>query len=338
MTGIITILLVSMLIILHELGHYAVARACGMRVTRFSVGFGPSLFSFRLGETIWQIAAIPVGGFVQILGMAPDEGEGDPASFRNRPAWQRALVMLAGPFANWLTAAACIALVAVTVGFRDIDESRAAIGDVAVDGAAAKAGLQPGDLIVSINGAAVTDWQTAIKAWQQHPQETLRFDVKRQETALAIDVTPNAHPQTGMGYIGVDPPYIIRRVGLASGISMGFSGAWRVTERQAQFLWTWATGNSEGSVSGLPGIVKMLSAQAERGAGRLFESVAMLSIALFLFNLLPLPALDGGRIVFVAVEAIRRRPVNQVIEGWVHAVGMIVLIAFMIFVSIRDLL
>ncbi len=330
---------ISLLIILHELGHYGAARACGMRVERFSIGFGPKVWGKQLGETHWQVAAIPLGGFVQIHGMGAEEGEAkEPYSFRSRPIWQRCLVMVAGPGANWVIAAAAIALLAGTVGFHEADESSSSIGEIVDNSPAAAAGLLSGDVVRAVDNIAVSDWLSLVAEIRKHPDARVPFDVERAGTRLRLLATVGHSDVGAFGVLGVGPTTVAHRYGVGMALVMGVRGATKLTVDQASFLWQFATGQRAGRVSGLPGIVKMISRQAERGFGRLLESLALLSIGLFLLNLLPMPALDGGRLIFLGFEAARGRPVNQLIEGWVHTVGLVLLLALMVFVSVRDLL
>ncbi len=338
MTLALTIAGISLLIILHELGHYLVARAAGMKVLRFSVGFGPTLFSFKRGETTWQLAAVPLGGYVQIFGMSPGETESDGRSFRDKPVWARLLVIFAGPLANWLIAAVCIAMLAVSVGFTQYDETKPILGELLAEGAATRSGLLQGDRVLSVNGKQVTDWPSLVAEVRPAPEQTLSFEIERQGQAMKLEVRPDKSEDGGHGVIGAWPHSELQRMGFFPGIAAGFTGAWSLTEKQAGLIWGMLTGTREGRLAGLPGIVKMVSEQAKKGLGRLLESLAVLSIGLFLLNLLPVPALDGSRLVFLVIEAVRGRPINQVIEGWVHAVGFVLLFGLMIFVSVRDLL
>jgi regulator of sigma E protease len=337
MSTALTILGLSLLIILHELGHFLVARACGMRVLRFSVGFGPALVHRKLGETDWQIAAIPLGGYVQIDGMGPTEGN-EPhraeGTFRSKPVWQRSAVIFAGPVMNFLLAAVFIAVLAATVGFSRFDETTTTIGEVVPDQPAAAAGLLTGDRVVSIDGEPVASWKDMVEIIRRNAERPVPFEIERSGETLTFSVTPAS--EGGTGRIGVGPKTETIRLGVFAAAGEGFRAAADMTARQAGLLWGIVVGKEEGQLSGLPGIVKMVSAQAERGVRWLLEALAWLSITLFIFNLAPVPALDGGRLFFLVLETARGRPVDQRFEGLVHAVGFLLLLALIIYVSIRD--
>ncbi len=333
------ILGVSLLIVLHELGHYLLARVWRMRVLRFSVGFGPTLIKRRFGETEWQIAAVPLGGFVQIDGMGP-AAEGDPPpderSFRNKPVWQRLTVIAAGPVTNWLLAAVFIMVLAATVGLNRADDNSTAIGELLPGKPAAKAGLLVGDRIVAVDHTPVETWPALVAAVSQNPEREILVEVERGEERLVYAVTPMRVNDTGK--VGIGRELELVRLDPGRSILYGFVYAWEKTAQQAGLLWGMVRGTQEGQLSGIPGIVKMVSLQAAKGIGELLHFLAWLSIGLFLLNLMPLPALDGGRLVFLVVEGIRGKPVDERIEGMVHGIGFLLLIALIIVVSIRDLI
>ena len=338
---LVAILGLSLLIILHEFGHYLVARACGMRVLRFSVGFGPALIKRRIGETEWQWAAVPLGGFVQIDGMGPSDPEGatekldaDPRSFGNKPIWQRILVIFAGPAANWLIAALTLFFIAFTLGLSDT--SAPIIGEVVADSPASRAGLQAGDRILNIDGQEIHSWTDLVRCVRAHPEQELQVHLRRDQEEMSISLSPERSGE--IGRIGAGPYRRIVELSFSQSLAAGFKGAWSMTANYASRLWAVMVGTEEGQLSGLPGIVRMISSQAQKGARRVLEVLAWLSIGLFLLNLAPIPALDGGRLVFLALETIRGRPIDARVEGWVHAVGFVLLLLLLVFVSIRDLL
>jgi len=334
---LITILGVSLLIVLHELGHFLLARAFGMRVHKFSVGFGPALLSRRFGETVWQLAAVPLGGYVQIQGMGGEETDpGDGHGFKDKPRWQRALVLLGGPIANWVVAAVCLMLLASTVGLRDLATPSTEIDVVEEGSAAARAGLQAGDHILAVDGAPLPGWDALVTLIRNHPETPMAFTVSRGGASLAITATPARSGDHGV--LGVQPAARLMTYGVGAGLVAGLRQTVSLTFEQTRLLWGVLTFQRDGKLSGLPGIVKTLSAQAKKSFGRFFDTLATLSLVLFILNLAPLPALDGGRLAFLGVEAIRRRPVSETVEAWVHGVGLVLLLGLIVFVSVRDML
>jgi regulator of sigma E protease len=335
----ITIVGISVLIVWHELGHYLVARACNMRIIKFSLGFGPKLWEKKVGETTWRVAAILLGGYVQIHGMGPTV-PGQPApderSYKNRPLWQRALVILAGPVANWLLAAVLIMALAVTVGAPRVDDTSTALGNILPGSPAETAGLEAGDRVVSVNGKPVADWPALVEVIQANPEKPLELVVERRGERKSLTVTPRRNDaEGGVGQVGVYPSTVTVREGPWGALLAGLSGAWNLTAQQTHFLWGWITGHRSGRLAGLPEIVKTVSDQTRRGLEYLFGAMAELSITLFILNLVPIPALDGSRILFLGIEAVRRRPVAEEIEATIHGIGFLLLLALLLFVSIR---
>ena len=222
----LTILGISVLIILHELGHYLAARLTGMRVLKFSLGFGPKLFEKKIGETHWQVAAVLLGGYVQVHGMGPQDPSmpaDDERSYRNKPLWQRALVIAAGPVANWLLAAVFIFALAISVGYSQFDESLPMLGEIVAGEPAAAAGLQENDRVLAVGGETVTDWPTLVTQIQRHPGKLVVLDIERGSERLSIEVTPR--DEDGVGKFGVYPPSVTIKPGLGASLQAGFMGA-----------------------------------------------------------------------------------------------------------------
>jgi regulator of sigma E protease len=331
-----TVVGISLLIVLHELGHFGVARLCGMRVLRFSIGFGPSLLSRRFGETLWQVAIFPLGGYVHIDGMGPrEEAEADDGrSFRAKPVWQRMLVIFAGPAMNWVLAATFIFLLASTVGAPRPNNDAPVVGEVGEASPAAAAGIAAGDRIVSAGGTPIDSWTQLVGTIQENPEKPLEIVVERSGQRVTLTATPARDKEVGR--LGVAQMEETVRLGVLDAAVFGVSWAWRNTGTYASLLWGVLTGTKEGEISGVPGIIKLVSAQAKRGLRQLLQTLAWLSIGLCLLNLAPVPALDGGRLLFLGIETVRGKPVDERIEGIVHAVGFVLIFGLLILVSVRD--
>lgn len=345
----LSLLAISTLVIVHELGHLLVARACGMRVLCFSIGFGPTLLSRQVGEITWQLAAIPMGGYVQIDGMSGGEvtsaaqGEGgastqpstDRRLFNSRPIWQRIAVILAGPATNWLTCALLLVALAAGAGLPQLALDEARLGEVQLGGPAAQAGLQAGDRILSLDAQPLADWDALVQAVRARPGHKSRLEIARDGQQLERWITPR--DSGGSGLIEVAP--FVRRTtyGFGASLAAGFAAACEQSRQQTHLLAGLFTGRGHAQLSGLPGIVKAVRGQAAHSASRLFEQLASLSMGLCWLNLLPVPALDGSRLLFLLLEWVRRRPLDERVEGLVHTAGFVLLLGVMAFVSLRDL-
>ncbi|HYG69297.1 MAG TPA: M50 family metallopeptidase [Anaeromyxobacteraceae bacterium] len=326
------VLAVSLLIVVHEAGHQLAARLSGMRVERFSIGFGPVLLAFRRGDTEYAISALPLGGYVRIRGMGPGEdvAPDDPTAYANQPAWRRFLVILAGPAMNYLTAIV-IAAVLLMVGL-PVPDAAPRVGDLVPGMPAAEAGLRAGDHIEAVDGVPVASFLELLRELQRHPGERIVLEVERAGDALQIPIVPR--DVGGVGRVGFSQARAIVKEPPGDALVQGFvrtnegfaaqlAGFGQVFARQ---------GGAE--LSGPVGIAQELVRGAREGAVRFFTLVWTISIALALLNLLPIPALDGGRLVFLGYEMVTRRRVSERVEGYVHFAGFVLLVGLLLAVTV----
>ena len=331
------ILAVSLLIVLHELGHMWVAQALGMRVERFSVGFGPVVWSATRGGVEYVVSLLPLGGYVRITGMSPgdDVAADDRTAYCNQPAWRRVLVLAAGPGANYLVAVVLAAFLLGTLGLPTPDGS-ARVGDLVAGMPAERAGLRPGDRILAVAGAPVERWNDLVAALQKRPGQAIDLAVARgegpAEERLTLPITPE--DRGGVGRVGVTPWAPRVRLGAVDAVAQGFARTNAAALQTLSVLKGMITREQKAELSGPVGIAQELVRGAKVGADRFLTVVWNISVALALFNLLPLPALDGGRLVFLAYELVTRRRVNEKVESYVHAAGFIALIALLLGVTI----
>jgi regulator of sigma E protease len=336
MSLLLAILGLALLIVLHEAGHFTVARLCGMRVERFSIGFGKPLASFKRGDTIYQIAPIPLGGFVQITGLNPHEefDPNDPYVYPNRPRWMRFLVLLAGPAANYLTAF-LIALV-VMLGYGQ-PTGTTTIEEVVPDTAAQAAGLRAGDILAEINGKAVSESTAVTKIVRGSEGAPVTVKVKRAGSPLTVTVTPRRDPTSSVYMIGVKFGVVRARGPVVSAVREAALLPVAVATGILTNLWDLISGRVKGGLTGPVGIAREMASAARQGATRFLEIVLLISVALAVFNLLPIPGLDGGRAVFLGVGAVRRRDVNPMLEAKIHMVGIMLLMGLLVVVTFGDL-
>lgn len=331
------VLAISLLIVIHEAGHFLAARRFGMRVERFSVGFGPVLLAFRRGETEFAISALPLGGYVKIAGMGPGEGDdlSDPRLFSSQAAWRRFLVILAGPAMNYLAAIAIASGLVATIGLRAPDPAPR-VGALVAGMPAAAAGLVPGDRIVAVAGVPVDSWQTLVRELQRHPGEEIVLDVARGGGAaapVALPITPR--DDGGVGRVGFAQSAMLVKAGPAGALVEGLR---RTNGNAAAQLAAFGglfkkRPTAEGAV-GPAGIVQQLMQAAREGTGPFLGFVWTISVVLAILNLLPIPALDGGRLVFLAYEIVSRRKVNEKVESYVHFAGFVLLIGLILAVTV----
>jgi regulator of sigma E protease len=332
---IAAVVAVSLLIVIHEAGHFLAARRFGMGVERFSIGFGPVLFSFRRGETEFAVSALPLGGYVKIAGMGPGEATetSDPRLFSNQPAWRRFLVILAGPGMNYLTAILVAWGLLATLGLRAPDPAPR-VGALVPGMPAESAGLKPGDRIAAVAGKPVSSWMELVAELQRHPGEEITLDVMRGEgekpQPLAIRITPN--DDGGVGRVGVAQPTLVVRKGPGEALVEGFQ---RTNANAALQLRAFGSLFSKKQrVEGPVGIARELVRGARAGIEPFLGLVWTISVVLAILNLLPFPALDGGRLVFLGYEIVTRRRVNERVEHVFHMVGFFILFGLILAVTV----
>jgi regulator of sigma E protease len=333
------VLILAALILGHELGHFVAARAGGVRVDEFGIGFPPRLATlFRAGGTRFTINAIPLGGFVRPAGEDdPDIPNGLAASNKRT----RAAVLIAGPLANLL-----IAFLAFTAAYRFAapDFGRTSISSVAEGSPAEAAGLLPGDIIVDVQGMPVTSLDTLQSAIAEVLGQAATITVERAGSTVQVELTPRVSPPEGQGPIGIVTGNPRRIVSWPEAASLGVDSI-RLQLREIVHLpgrlIQGQVAPEEARITGLKGMHDMLAwaRDVDRSSQRPFLTltlIGVISTGLALANLLPIPALDGGRLMFVAFEAILGRRISPRYEGLAHAIGFALLLALMLYVNIQD--
>ena len=333
---LVAILGLGLLMVVHEAGHHFVARAFGMRVIRFSIGFGPAIWRHRPrgSDTVYQVALIPFLAYVQIAGMNPFEEiePDDEGSYANASLTARISTLAAGPLANYFFASVLF-FGAFAIGGDRVPTTTVKIVD---DGPAAAAKMQDEDTIVRIEGKPIESFDDIRDAVTVRPKQPTRITVRRQGRDHTLVVTPDAKGPDGKGRIGVEsvPKTVPITLGEAARRSVIAPAV--VVQQQVILLGRVILRKVDADLAGPVGIVKMAGSAARRGLDTYLELLAMLSAILGLFNLLPFPALDGGRLVFLGYELVTRRRANAELEAKIHYLGLAFLLAVMVVVSWFD--
>jgi regulator of sigma E protease len=347
-TILAAIVALCVVIIIHEFGHYIAAVWTGMKVDRFSVfGIGPPILRFGTWRgTEFVISAIPFGAYVLIRGMEADDGSSPPedratsANFRDKPLLSRIAVIAGGPIANYIGAMALFFGLYAIAGMPGPVETAYAVEITAVgeDTAAAAAGVQEGDHLLAIGDVAIDPRQGKdgiVAASQTYRGKDVVLTVERGGERLEL---PATLPDKDEGVLGISMDFLAPRepVGMGEAARAAVLGPIVVSKMQLAGLWDLVTAKSKGDVSGPVAIVGHIKDAAERGMPKFIEMTAIISTLLGLFNLLPLPALDGGRLAFLAYEGVARRRASPRIEDMVHGYGMVALLGLILFVTIGD--
>ncbi len=328
-TLIAAIFVFGLLILAHELGHYIVARKTGVRVLELAIGFGPKLFGWRRQGIDYSLRIIPLGGFCRMLGEDPEE-VGQENSFPQKPLSVRAMVLLAGSVMNLVLAVLVFFVIFFFLLGIPSDEAR--VGGIVDNSPAEEVGLEAGDMIKEIDGELMTSWENVVKTISAKPNEELQLTIERNDTVLNYRVTPEEEPQTGRGVIGITQH--LERYSFFTSVKFSFY----------QFGMIFAAiyhtffGELPLDVAGPVGIVHYIGEAARLGLADLLFLTGLISINLGIINLLPIPALDGGRLLFLIIEAVRGRPIEPEKEGLVHFIGFALLITLILFITYQDIL
>ncbi len=340
---LITVVALSVLIIIHEGGHYLAARAFGMRVLRYSIGFGPTLFRYQPkgSPTVFQVAVIPFLAYVQIAGMNPNEevDPNDPELYPNKSWLARATTIAAGPVANYLTASLIVFGLGVTNTLPPRQPAEPMqVAHVVPDSPAEKAGLQEGDVIVKADGQEIQNVQQLIDATAPRAGQPTEYVVERAGHELPpLTITPA--DRGGRGQIGVSAKMmrLYENLGVWESARLSIALPWQMTVMQLEGLADMVQRRSTEGIGGPVMMGKMVAEAAEAGVPAFLWILMFISVALGMFNLLPFPALDGGRLIFLGYEMIARRRANERFEMAVHAFGIIFLLGVMLLVTYRDI-
>lgn len=327
MTIIYAIIMFCVLIFIHELGHFMAAKACGVKVNEFALGMGPALFKKRKGETLYALRAIPIGGYCAMEG--EDEESQDERAFNNKPAWKKAIIVVAGAAMNLILCVVLMIAISMYTG-----TMTTTIDQVNPGSPAAEAGIETGDKILAIDGTKIESWTDIIQGITAAKDKTLISIERSGETlTLTSELTKG---EDGRQIIGIVPE---REHNLLTAVKGGTTGTWNMTKLMGKTISQLFTGDvSTKELTGPVGIVYTVNDTAKYGFSYLLYLTALISLNLAIVNMLPFPALDGGRLLFILVRKVTGRAITDEIEGKIHLVGIMLLFALMIYVTWNDIL
>ena len=330
------LLVFGLLVVVHEAGHFLVAKWNKVTVYEFSIGFGPQLAGRKYGGTLYSLRLLPLGGFVRMAGMTENDREVE-GSFTLKTVGQRAGITAAGPAMNFLLAALLFIVVFTVLGVPQVNNV-AVIGEVVPGRPAELAGLQAGDQILAVDGQRVNTWMELVeqirgKGTASHP---LTFEIARKGSMLTVQVVPEMVNQVPQ--IGIRPQMYYQRLGVIEGMEMGIKQAvilsWAIT---AGIVNMFTSGVEPGDLAGPVGITQMIGEAAQGGLANLLYFAGILSINLAIINLLPIPALDGSRLIFLMLEKVRGKPIEPEKEALIHLIGFALLMALVLVITYQDI-
>lgn len=338
------VLVLGALIFVHELGHFLVAKRAGVKVLKFSLGFGPKIIGFRRGETEYLLSAIPLGGYVKMHGEDPKEEVADPeGSFSTKPVGWRSLIILAGPGSNFL-----LAIVIFWVVFMfGVPTLATKVGEVMEGFPAHEAGVQSGDRITAIDGQPIEKWEELAAQIHKSPGRPVRLTLERGERRFDLVVAPKATRQKNVfgeeqevGLLGIAPAeeFLTERTNPMTALGRAIYKTYDLSRLILLTFVKLIQGVVPAKTIGGPLLVaQMAGQQARQGVLNLMFFTALLSINLGILNLLPIPILDGGHLFFSLIEAVRGKPVSLQKREMAQQVGLALLVALMIFAFYNDI-
>ncbi|WP_421695257.1 RIP metalloprotease RseP [Aestuariivirga sp.] len=347
----------TIIVFIHELGHFLVARWCGVDVEAFSIGFGKEIFGwYDKHGTRWKVAWIPLGGYVKFRGDAnaaslPDaealeRAKSDPGNFHGKSVWKRAAVVAAGPIANFILAIAIFSAAFMLVGSPVIEPR---VDEIQPGSAAEQAGLQKGDLILSIDGSKISDFGDLQRAVVNRAGEELTLTLQRNGETREVKIVPqlkeepdNFGGKVRMGLLGVkrnpQGPILYERMNPVQAVEAGAERTWFIVSSTFRYLGKLVTGRESADQLGGPiAMAKVAGDAASMGFWQFVNVIAFLSVSIGLLNLFPIPMLDGGHLVYYAIEAVRGKPVGEKAQEWGFRVGFSLVIMLMVLGTWNDL-
>jgi regulator of sigma E protease len=338
----------GILIFIHEFGHFLIAKLAGVKVLKFSLGFGPTLIGKKIGETEYVISAFPLGGYVKPLGESPREevAKGETGrAFSHQPVRKRMAIVAAGPLANFLLAVFIFSLV-FCIG---VPQNIPVVGEV-VDGFPAhEAGIRPGDRILQVDDVTITQWADLPAVISKSEGRVLQLTIKRGGEIIHVRVIPRAAivknifgEEVKTYQIGISPSeeFVVQREPVYKAIGMGFSQSWLITKLTVISIVKIIERAipAQKALGGPILIAQMAGKQAKEGFLNLIFFTAILSVNLCILNLVPIPILDGGHLLFMAIESIIGRPLSMRKMEVAQQIGLIIIIALMAFIFYNDIM
>lgn len=339
-TIVLFIVVLGPLIFVHELGHFLFAKRAGVRVERFSLGFGPALWQRTWGETEYRISAIPLGGYVKMYGEQPDEEVVEPErSFQHQSVWARIPIVAAGPGFNFLFAIILIAFVHM-VGIPV--ETSVQVGQVLPESAAEAAGLQTDDVIVAYDGKAVSRIHELKSHIMASEGRSVALEVQRGDEQVRLPIALLKDAASGEWRIGVElraGSIALEQSNPIAALGQGVTWTWNITRLSLLGFWKIITGSipASQSLAGPIGIAREIERQADNGWRHLVFFTALISISLAIINLFPIPVLDGGHLMFFAIEIVNGAPLSLRKREIAQQVGLLLLVSLMIFAFYNDI-
>ena len=341
MTIIIQILGVAIgfgfLVFIHELGHFLAARACKVRILTFAFGFGPDLVKYTYKNTKYCIKAIPFGGFVSMAGENPEEATGAEGEYLSLQWYKKVFISFTGPFSNYILAVFLFVFVFNIWGITTISKT-SLIGSVIKNKPAAQAGLLNGDRIKSIDGVEVNTWSEMMENLKNKADKRAIFVIERGTYTFDATLAVDKNPATGTGVIGIAPFIEKSKAGFFESVYLGIKAPLSQTFMTVEYLFVKLISFEKPDISGPIGIMQLMGDATKSGMADYLKFLAVISVALGMFNLFPIPMVDGGMIVLFVIEGIIRKRISTKVVQVYNTIGLIFVLGIFIFATYSDFL
>ncbi|HET6515769.1 MAG TPA: RIP metalloprotease RseP [Thermodesulfovibrionales bacterium] len=347
MTFLSALILLGILIFVHELGHFLFAKMMNVKVLKFSLGFGPKILGKRYGETEYLLSSIPLGGYVKMVGedQLEEINEEDRArAFNFQPVWKRLLIVLSGPLFNILFAA----IVFMCVFLTGVPSLLPEVGEVMPDSPAARSGMTKGDAIFEVEGIPIHRWDEMTEIIHKSPGKPLAIKIKRGSEVIALNVTPERKAMPNLfgekkevGLIGIKPSgnTFTEKESIGGAFGQAAKRTWDISVLTVVSVVKIIQRIIPADTIGGPILIfQMAGEQASQGPMNFFAFMAVISINLGIANLLPIPILDGGHVLFLGIEVIRRKPLSEKVVMIAQRVGLTILVAIMVLAFYNDIM
>lgn len=327
-TAAASIIIFTLMVFSHEFGHFFAAKKSGVTVEEFSLGMGPKIMSWGRKGTRYSLRVFPIGGYVKMLG-EEEKAKGEGAYY-SKPLGKRMAIILAGPVMNIILAILLFSIIFYIVG------TPTTVIDTVMEGYPAEmSGIRPGDRVVYINDQRVESWEKLQLLVSASKGERMRVTVSREGQTVAFDVFPVTDPETGQSMIGITP---VAAKSVAGSLRLGIKRSFEVIGLMVSYLGQLVTGRASAEdVVGAVGVIQLVNQAAKTGILNVMFLAAFLSLNLGVINLLPIPALDGGKMVFLLLEGVRGKPIDIEKEGLIHFIGFVFLILLIIMITWKDI-
>ncbi len=326
----------GIVIFIHELGHFLVCKLVKIKVEAFSFGFGPELKGYTKGFTRYSIRAIPLGGYVKPAGENLEELTGAPDEYFSKPWYARLAVVLAGPFMNYVLAFILFFSVIFIIG-QPVPSKTSVIGETAVGYPAAAAGLKSGDKIIAVNGIKMNTWEKMADIIHKNVEKDILISYERAGRVSKVKLKTKKDSSGKIGLIGISPDVSYVSVGFIKSVKMGAHQCYFWTAYTVKTLASNIYNRQKPDIAGPIGIVNIISKAAHSGAANFIYLVALISVAIGFFNLLPIPLLDGGHTVMYLFEGITRKRITVKVMNVVNSIGIACLVFILIFATYSDI-